>query len=643
MTTVRVLALAASIAPMLPAAAQSPARRDSIARDSTVRDSIARTRMTKLPAVVTTVGQRTIPLSEATASVTVLDSSEISAAAAVSANQLLRQLPGLQEIGSPPSRTSIAIRGLDASRVLVLIDGEPVSGGLIDSRDIGRLSTIAAERIEVTKGPSSVEFGSDALGGVINLVTAAPARVLTVDATARAGALGRTESSLDVSNTLGGVGFRLSGGWRQTDRVTAVNATGSTLDRVYDFRGDARSLVAGRVLVRANGQFSRQRQRWPVGGGFNGFIDDLGGQGFLEAQTPALGGTLRARAFGQLFSYQFRQAQGDVPIAGSADSLEQKERLGRALLAYTNTLGAHTVDLGAQLSRRTMIAPEKVEGDSADDQVTELFARDAWTLGSLLLTAGVRSTDGSLWGNTVSPSFGAAWQATPSWRIRTNVARGFRAPSFKEIRYTFLNAAGGYVVDGNPDLEPERSWSTSVGVAWTPRPALRVEADAYRNAVSNLIDTRLTGTNEAGFQVFRNVNVASARTEGAEVSMDLSFGRMEASLGYDYLRARNLETGATLDGRATHTARAKWSGRWNTWRGLATDLSARYTGKAPVGTLTQGAFVSVDAQSRVGLTELVELSAGVTNLLGQRPTLWTPAYERQVFVGARLRWHADSP
>jgi outer membrane receptor for ferrienterochelin and colicins len=643
MTSVRALVLVACIAPMLPAAAQSPPRRDSIARDSTVRDSIARTRVTKLPAVITTVGQRTIPLSEATASVTVLDSAEISAAAAVSANQLLRQLPGLQEIGSPPSRTSIAIRGLDASRVLVLIDGEPVSGGLIDSRDIGRLSTIAAERIEVTKGPSSVEFGSDALGGVINLVTAAPARVLTVDATARAGALGRTESSLDVSNTLGGVGFRLSGGWRQTDRVTAVNARGSTLDRVYDLRGDARTLVAGRVLVRANGQFSRQRQRWPVGGGFNGFIDDLGGQGFLEAQTSALGGTLRARAFGQLFSYQFRQAQGDVPIAGSADSLEQRERLGRALLAYTSTLGAHTIDLGAQLSRRTMIAPEKVEGDSADDNVTELFARDAWTLGSLLLTAGVRRTDGSLWGNTVSPSFGAAWQPTPAWRIRTNVARGFRAPSFKEIRYTFLNAAGGYVVDGNPDLEPERSWSTSLGVAWTPRPALRVEAEAYRNAVSNLIDTRLTGTNEAGFQVYRNVNVASARTEGAEVSMGLSFGRMDASLGYDYLRARNLETGATLDGRATHTARAKWSGRWNTWRGLATDVSARYTGKAPVGTLTQGAFVSVDAQSRVGLTELVELSAGVTNLLGQRPTLWTPAYERQVFVGARLRWHADSP
>ena len=129
---------------------------------------------TVLPTLITTVGQREIRASDATVRTTVLERADIDAAAAISANQLLRQIPGLQELPSPPSQTSIAIRGFDASRVLILIDGEPAAGALIENRDIGRLSTVAAERIEVTKGPSSVEFGSDALGGVIGLLQVPP-------------------------------------------------------------------------------------------------------------------------------------------------------------------------------------------------------------------------------------------------------------------------------------------------------------------------------------------------------------------------------------------------------------------------------------------------------------------------------------
>ena len=78
---------------------------------------------TVLPVFTTTMGQRVIRASDSPRSVTVLDRKEIDAVAAVSANQLLRQLPGLQELPAPPSKTSISIRGFDDSRVLVLVDG----------------------------------------------------------------------------------------------------------------------------------------------------------------------------------------------------------------------------------------------------------------------------------------------------------------------------------------------------------------------------------------------------------------------------------------------------------------------------------------------------------------------------------------
>jgi len=613
---------------------------------------------TVLPVYTTTMGQRVIRANESPRSVTVVDRKEIDATAAVSANQLLRQLPGMQELPAPPSKTSISIRGFDDSRVLVLVDGEPVAGSLVESRDIGRLSTIATERIEVTKGPSSVEFGSDALGGVINIVQAAPTKTLTVDGVGRHGELGRQESSVGISNTTGRVGYRLNGGWRQTDRLTGYNAAGSTFNRIFDLRGDARMALGREWTARVDVQGSQERQRFPLDANFNGFIDNRGGQGFAEAQGPAIGGRLRVRTFQQRFNYQYRQSRGLLPIRGSADSVEQQERQGRYLIAYTKVAGRHAIDVGVQHSRRTLVAPTKVDGDSARERITEVFARDSWTIGDVLFTAGARHTSSTLWGSTTNPSVGLAWQASPSLRLRSNVARGFRAPGFKEIRYTFFNPAGGYQIVGNPDLQPESSVSGSAGATWAPSLRWSLDAEAYRNDVKDLVDWSFRGNNVAGYQTYANVNIARARTQGIETNARVTVAGSEITVGYDFLRARNLSTGLPLTRRATHTARARVSREWTLLDGLQGDVSVRYTGNAPLigipagapitGPFStepgivgrQGALLSVDMQWRLRVNALATLSFGGNNLLNQKPALWTPAFERQVFAGLAIHWAA---
>jgi outer membrane receptor for ferrienterochelin and colicins len=281
-----------------------------------------------------------------------------------------------------------------------------------------------------------------------------------------------------------------------------------------------------------------------------------------------------------------------------------------------------------------------VEGDSASDRVTEFFVRDVLAAGPTIVTIGGRTTSSSLWGSAFTPSVGAAWQVDPAWRLQANVARGFRAPSFKEIGYTFVNASAGYAVTGNPDLVPESSWSSSFGATWAPARALSIELEAYRNDVSNLIDTRFTGTNAAGLQVYQNVNVTRARTEGFETNIRYTIGATEASLGYSYLNARDLGTGAQLDQQPKHTARATISRIWPVRSGLTADLSAHFTGAAPVGMMTQGSLLSVDGQVRFEFTRSMEWSVGVNNLLNQRPALWTPAFERQVFAGLKVKWSA---
>ncbi len=611
---------------------------------------------TVLPVFTTTVGQRVIRASDSPRSVTVLDRRAIAATAAVSASQLLRQIPGLQELPAPPSKTSIAIRGLDNARVLVLVDGEPVAGSLVESRDIGRLSTLATERIEVTKGPSSVEFGSDALGGVINVVQAAPSTRLSLDGQFRTGELGRQEATIGASQQVGRFGYRLTGGWRQSDRLTGYNAIGSTFNRVYDVRGDMRYAVGDRWTLRLDLQGAQERQRFPVDAQFNGFIDNHGGQGFLELSGSTGGGSVRARAFEQRFAYEFRQSRGALPIRGSADSLRQQERQGRYLVSYTRSLAAHTVDVGIQHSARTLVAPAKVDGDSARDNVNELFARDQWTVGPLLLTAGARHTRSALWGSSTNPSAGLAWQVVSEIRVRGTVAHGFRAPGFKELRYTFFNPAGGYTLVGNPNLRPETSWSSTAGGTWAPSATLSFDIEGYRNDVDGLIDWRFQGNNAVGYQVYANVNVARARTQGVETAVRWSWRATDVTLGYDFLRARDLGTGLPLSRRASHTARFTAAREWRVRRGLSSDVSVRYTGNAPLigipggapitGPFStesgvvgrQGALLSIDSQLRLLLTTTAELSVGVNNALNQQPVLWTPAFARQVYAGVRLHW-----
>jgi outer membrane receptor for ferrienterochelin and colicins len=606
---------------------------------------------TVLPAMVTTAGQREVRVSESGRSVVVLDRAAVDAAAAVAANQLLRQLPGITELSSPPARTSLAIRGFSDARVLVLMDGEPVVGTLMDSRDIGRLSTLGTERIEVTKGPSAVEFGSDAIGGVINLVTAAPSTRATAEATLRAGAFGRREGTFGASDTFGRVGTRLTGGWRQVDRVTGVAATGTSFDRVYDLRSDTRIQLNDRLSIRVDASGSTERQRWPLDGLFNGFVDTWSGQGFVEAQLKAAGGAWRLRGFSQRFAYQYRQSQGRLPIAGSGDSLEQREQLDRALLAYSASRGGHTMDVGAQFSRRDLTAPAKVDDGRANDEVWEGYARDQFVTGPARWTLGVRHTNGSLWGASTNPSVGVWTPLGGHWSLRGNVSRGFRAPGFKELRYTFANVQAGYVITGNALLRPEQAWSQSFAAQWAPSASLAFEAEWYRTDVRDLIDTRLQGFTADGLQSYANVNVARARTAGVELQARGAWRGGDWEAGYDRLATRDIESALPLSRRPVHTARLRFSPRWNVGAGLALDLTTRYTGRAPLVTGAavdgsspasiagwQGAFTALDAQWRWRWTREIELSTGVNNLLGQRPRLWSPAIDRQYFGGVRWSW-----
>jgi outer membrane receptor for ferrienterochelin and colicin len=228
-----------------------------------------------------------------------------------------------------------------------------------------------------------------------------------------------------------------------------------------------------------------------------------------------------------------------------------------------------------------------------------------------------------------------------------------------------VNANVGYALYGNPDLEPEASISSTIGATWAPSSVFSLDAEVYRNDVRDMIEVRYNGVNAAGLQEYRYVNVSDARTSGIEASVRTTLGAFSVAAGYDFVRARDLSNNLPLSKRASQTARLQLAREWNVLSGLQTDLSARYTGPAPLvgnagtgGTYTGGgieivgeqtptvvarqqAFLSVDMQVRFAVTRFSELSAGVNNLLGAQPDFWTPAYQRQGYMAIRLRYGSN--
>ena len=599
-----------------------------------------------LPEVVTTGGRWEERLALVTAPVTSIPKAEIEAQAATSVDQIVSQVPGVQTIPVQPAGTALAIRGIGESRVLVLLDGEPVGGSLLELPDLSRLSTVAVERIEVTKGPVSSEYGSDALGGVVNVITQPPPGAPLFSAAARVGSFGRLEGNLGAAGTTGRLGFRLTGAMRQQDAVPGQVQSEAPFERVYDVRGSARYALNATSTLRADANYLYERQRWPVGGGFNGFNDNKGINGLVEATTVAFGSSWRARVFAESFESLYRSAQGDAPYANTGTS--QDESMVRALLAQQRQAGAHTIDAGLQASFRRISAPDRlVGGDMSDDQL-EAFAKDAVRLGRVLGTAGARYTWNSRWGNNLSPSIGVAWEPTDAVRIRGSIARGFRAPSFKELGWSFGNPAAGYIVTGNPDLVPESSWSQDVALSWALTPDLVADIDAYQNDVKNLIDFSTIGITPEGYLRFQPVNIGQARTRGIESGLRWTPGPWSFSAAYSYLDAKNLSDGLPLNRRAAHSGRFRGTRSFGVLKGLRADATAIYTGSAPlVGDVgndelgivgQQGAFLQWNFGVELGINELLELNAGVDNAFDQRPEGWTGLIERRFRIGLKTEW-----
>ncbi|MDX2061552.1 MAG: TonB-dependent receptor [Bacteroidia bacterium] len=471
--------------------------------------------------------------------------------------------------------TGLQLQGIDDDYILILIDGEPLVGRTAGTLDLSRLTVENIERIEVLKGPASSLYGSEALGGVINIITRTPTAQRSVDLRARYG----TNQTADLGLTTGwrhkGLGGQLSfNRFSSAGYDLAPETAGATVAPFANYTGALRlsSTLGSRWLAEVSLRGYREDQDLAL-------ADPAGAAltGAARVEEYNLHPSLRYLASGRLalrghlYTTRYRTEEETRYAADGQpfDASFFEQGFTRPEVQADVTLTErHTVSVGVGGVYESVAATRY---DATQRQQTHyLFAQSSWQpTERLTVVAGARYDAPNVYAPQLSPKLSVGYRLWPSVQVQGSVGLGFKAPDFRQLYLNFTNASAGYSVFGvreavrlvsaldsagqisgyfvplssfEETLAPERSVAVNVGGRYThPAGRLRGSVNLFYNRIENLIETFVLAAKTNAQNVFSYRNLSEIITYGAEV--DASY-RLSATLrlqgGYQYLRTADL-------------------------------------------------------------------------------------------------------
>ncbi len=597
--------------------------------------------------LVITATRNPMPALDAPASIGVVTAEQIAERGADNVFEALRGETGVSLQGRTiGGRTVLSLRGTEFRHTLFLVDGKRIGGtdGVVGHSDF-QYDWIAAEdiaRIEVVRGPMSVLYGSEALGGVVNVITRRP--------TDRWAFAALTEGRYGDAS-LGGDGHRAA--LRASGRVTEGLALAVSLS---DTRRQSLATQEDARLTELEGRHKRDgavslwwaptpghdievdhrigdEQRWAdqrERSGARRFFQSLTD---IDRRHTSLGwraawqGPWQAQSL--LRAYESRIDVGNVRNNGVA-ALRPNDFVDRVLEGQVSVQPAPSRRFiaGAE-ARDERLANIGLPGGSGRARHDAVYGQGEFDLApALTLTAGLRHDRHQHFGHAWSPRLYVVWRAAPGWAIKGGVGHGFKAPSLKQISPDYREDEGPNTYFGNATLRPESSDAAEIGVAWEGADGA-AQVTAFHSRVTDLIVPRLLRqVGPRGEYLFENLS--SARLRGIETGLTWRLpAGFTASGSYTYLEAHD-GTGARLEKRPRSSVGLRLGWQSGPWRA---GLGAQYTGPQLLASATPGQplqqapeLTRVAAQVSRALAHGLTLSGGVDNLTRLRLTEASPLF-----------------
>ncbi|MDP6796226.1 MAG: TonB-dependent receptor [Candidatus Krumholzibacteria bacterium] len=608
--------------------------------------------------IVVTATRTERPLLETPVATELIQREEIEESGAGNVAEFLETKAGVS-ISHSIFGNGVELQGLGSEYVLVLIDGERIGGRKNGVLDLSRIPLSSIERIEIVKGNQSSLYGSEAIGGVLNLITRDSHSPVELDLSGSY----FSSSQVDLGASLGKRGeiwkSRLSGGfrtasghdWLPEDPETSVDAFRElSLSSHSELSLGEFSLLEGRTA------YTRKMQEG-VDGGTESFPLIFDRSNLIETFNASVGPRFMIGETGRL--------KGILGLSFYRDEYLQDQREGSVYDTFHETWeqllqfslqadralpGGHQLSSGLEFLHEDLETERLQEGHS-DRNRASWFLQDEWMpglSGKLRVLPSFRFDRDSQFGFHFTPKLALRYDMKGSLVLRASLGNGYRAPDFKELYVHFVHPAVGYEIIGNPDLLPEVSRSASLALEWQGSRKLWASLSCFRHDFENLIQGIITDeTSPGGYNLGVYVNVEEALVQGLEASLRVrDWGPLNAELSYSYLVPEDVTTGEVLEGKPKHRASLNLDTRLFHWksklilRGSWVGERVFHQSYSGVSSDTVPPYILLDLRLRQPLQGPLNLSVGLHNLLdaGDHDYLRIPP--RRLSLG--LQWSHNS-
>ena len=477
--------------------------------------------------IIVTATRNPTSIDDAIVPVRLISRDDIELSLATDLAELLRFEAGLDigRNGGPGQATSVFMRGTEGNHTLVLVDGVRINPGTIGGAAIQNISPDVIERVEIVKGARSSLFGTDAIGGVINIITR-KADSNYLDAGMEAGSFATRAGH--VSGGLSGetATFGATIDYKQTDGFPS--RSDSDIDRGYD------NLSANLQAATSFGRSTLSARHWRAGGTteYLDFFLAPVDQDYENAATAVeLDTEVSDNGASRLIVSHMRDEirQNQSPDFVESTRLTLDWQYAHAFDEHTLTGGIYVVDEDAK-------AESFGSGFDEGTDVRAIFVQDEMSFERQRAFVAVRLTDHETFGRQTTWNAEYAVDVTDSWTVRGGLARAFRAP----------DATDRFGFGGNPLLDPEVSDSATVSLRYTGGSRHRVELEYYANDIEDLI--------EFDFATFTLENIDKAEIRGLQLGYEYRGDATTVRADLVRQSADNATTGARLLRRAEESA-----------------------------------------------------------------------------------------